>query len=432
MLEQDRQKQQLLTLKRNHRDKVNYILKVKVDILKMSMIKNKYSLNLIISLVLLISFVLLILLLPSTFALGLSGQKLGAIIYEPGKVIANQYTVTGTDKETIFSVGGTLPGEYISTKKIGFDQYEITITFPPEITLNQGTYTVIPSVQEVAGNSTAPIDSLLSVSKRFHVEVYSHEKEITASFTAPNVNEGNPVPFSIAVQSRSYSDIDAVTGEIIVYDFNNQIINKITTPTRSLLSLSSTTLEASFPTTNLPPANYWAKAVLTYDHKQMILNDTFQIGNLDLILLNYTKIVEQGFSDFKIRIKNNWGNPLENVYAKLYVHEKELLHTSSLNLEPWAESELSGFIKVELEPGEYDALLKLFYEGESKEVPIMISVVEKSISAEESVLVKAKNLQITYLAAILTVVLVIIIIFFVYHKIKNRSIKNRSGKKDDF
>ena len=344
--------------------------------------KKRYLLSLLFLL-------LIVLILPSVTALSLNGNKLGTIIYEPGKIITNHYAIADTNQEVEVSVGGELT-EYLSVSEVVNNEFDLIINFPEEI-IPLGSYSFGLSVTEISDEESGGLGALVSVSKTFQVEVYSYEKEIGVSFNSPSVNEGNPVNFQLGVQSKCYQDIDSVKGEITVYDFQNKELGKLKTEEISLKSLDSQTFIAAFDTLGLPAGSYWAKAIVYYDGQQKIVNNTFKIGNMDLVLKNYTSELKQGFSEFKVNVVNNWGNELRNVYAKLLINNQELLQTPNINLAPWKEGELKGILKVDLELGEYEGILQLFFESEMREEPIKIVVIEKTEEIIEE-LEKSRNL----------------------------------------
>lgn len=329
--------------------------------------------------ILLIFFLALILSLPSLTALTLSGKKLSPLIFEPGLIITNHYTISETTENIAVKVSGEMQ-QYITLTEVVNNEFDMVINFPES--LDPGIYHFELSATEIPKKTNEGIGSLLSVSKRFDVEVYSYEKYLEASLSAANVNEGTPVDLKLNVVSKCYQDINSVRGEIIITDAQNNTLKELITEEKPLKALATETLSASFDTTGLPAAEYSAKAIVFYDWEQKTAQTKFRIGQMDLVLKNYTSIVEQGFSDFTLRLANNWGNALQEVYAKLYINKRELLHTPTTEFAPWEEKELKGIINVELGPGIYNATIQLFFEDQIKEVPVIITVVKK-ISSEE-------------------------------------------------
>ena len=298
----------------------------------------------------------------------------------------------------------------------------MTIRFPDEF-IEPGVYGFSLRVTEKKDprDLSAGIGTLIAVSKAFTVNVYSHEKALDITLGAGNVNENGTVPFTVDLISRTYSDIDSIWAGITIYDFNNKSVGKVNTNEGSLGALRSGSLEAFFNTTGLTANTYSATAIVHFDGKQKSAEAEFKIGALDITIKNYTSVLEQGFSEFIVEVVNNWGNRVNNVYAKLFVNGTELLQTPSIYLGSWAEGKLKGIVKIDLEPGEYEAILELFYEGESKEKKIMITVIKSSGESKEI-------LFYLMIAGIVVIVILVTLIFFFL--VKGRGAKSFDKKEN--
>ena len=184
----------------------------------------------------------------------------------------------------------------------------------------------------------------------------------------------------------------------------------------------------TFDTKEWEAKKYFTKAIVAYDGVVEEVNSTFLIGNMDLQLKDYSKQLTQGYSDFSARVTNNWGNELKNVKAKLFIDGDELLETPTISLAAWQEGELKWIVKVDLKPDVYKGKLKLFYEGESKEEPIEVTVVmpkagERVVSPSEQQPLSAEESNSLIFIGIAVVVLVVgaVILF----------IRKRRGEADD-
>ncbi len=359
------------------------------------------------------AFVLLTLIvLPIVSALSLEGNILGTIVYEPGKLIVNEYAITNTDKPVEVFLSGDLL-EYIQISNVSNNQFKMTIAFPERI-ISQGSYNFQLTVREIAEESTSGMGSLLSVSKRFTVEVYSNEKELAASLSAPSVNVGSPVNFQVGVSSRGYQNIDKVQAEITVYNAQNETVGKVSTRSKPLPALGSTTLTATFPTENLLAGEYRAEALVAYDGKQKTASAAFRIGIMDLIINSYTTILRRGFSEFTINATNNWGNELRNVYAKVFLQDQELLQTPTISMAPWEKGKLKGLIKVDLPIGSYPGKIQLFYESEMKEEIIYVWVIEPEAPKQVSGTTSWRGISLIVLAVL--VILLASLLIWKYFK----------------
>src|SRR3989338_1371243 len=383
------------------------------------------------------SFTILVLivvlqLMPSVVAISLTGAKLGTIIFEPGKVITNHYVITEAIGEPKVSVGSGPFEGHIRVSPVLNNEFDLTIEFPQALTVSPGTYFITLGAQD--GDSEAQgLYAQTSVSKQFQVEVYSYEKDIAASFTAPSVNEKEPVEFTVQVESRTYSDIGSIRAEITIYDWLDRELGKVATAEKPLPSLAKETLSALFDTSSLEPGNYRAQAKVTYDTKNIHLNGTFKVGTMDIIMKDYTKELNQGYTDYRIQVENNWGNLIKDVYAKLLIDEEEYLQTPSIDIAPWQIGELQGIVKVDLAPGIYPGLIRLFFSGEEKEESVFLEVTDNPTPEEVIVQqeLQKKNKAIFYLEIALGAILASVILILLY-KLWSQFYKKRGLSRDDF
>lgn len=314
---------------------------------------------------------------PLVTALALGGKALGQIIYKPGETITNHYTIYGSDQPVSVLVDGGV-FKYITTSEVVNDEFDLIINFPENEFIPSGFYSLALTVAEDSGSQTG-ISTQVAVSKTFEVVVYSYEKDIKVYLSVPNINEGSNLNFRLGVQSVGYPDIDEVYGQIEVFDAENKKRGTVVTEKQSLNGLESLAFTPSFDARTFPTGTYRAEAIVWYDGKYKVANTTFLIGNMDLILNNYTAVFQPGFNEFFVQVTSNWGNPLRNVYALLFVNGSELVYTPSINLDPWQQGVLKAIAKVTFPPGEYEALLVLFFEGEKKEIPIRITIVAPEV-----------------------------------------------------
>jgi len=361
--------------------------------------------------------VVLVLLIPDIHALSLTGELLSPIIYEKGKVIRNHYLIEGTDRETNVSLSGDLL-EYISIENLNHDSFDLVIQFP-QVYITPGIYWFGLTVRELPVAEEG-MSSLVSVSRKFKVEVYSDEKAVDVSLSAQDVNQGTIVPLTMTVTSRGYKDINQIWGEISILDQTGKQIGWVKTPTKPLPALAAETITAEFNTSTIPAAEYRAFGILHYDDKDKKANTTFRVGNVDLILLNYTSVVEPGFNTFTMQIMNNWGNELNDVFGKVFVHDAELLHTPSIDLEPWQKGILQGIIKIELEPGVYNGSINLFFEGEQKEVPIQLSVLAPLLPLVGQATAQPSSFPYGWVIGLGAVIILLIIVIIILTR-KNKS-----------
>lgn len=324
--------------------------------------------------------ILFVVLASSAYGLALHGNHLSPIIFEPGKKIVNHYTIDGTDKEVTISLGGDIL-EYVRVTEVVDNQFDLIIEVP-EILPKPGSYSFSLHANEIG--DTEGVGSLVSVNLLFLVEVPPHGKTISISFDIPDANEHEPIPISVNVESKGLVDIASLKGSITIYDQENDSVASLNLKEKSLPALASTSLSANLAADKLSAGKYWAEAVVQYDGEEKTAQDAFKIGNLDLILVNYSSQLEIEFGEFWVIVENNWGNPIQTAYAIVSINGTELLTTPTISLGPWQRGELKGILRTDFLPGNYSGSIQLFYDGLSKTEEVIFTIFEPVIEIEET------------------------------------------------
>lgn len=353
--------------------------------------------------------------LPSLTALSLSGIQLGVITYHPGTTITNHYWIADTNYPVEVMVDGA-PFSDITTTEVINNEFDIVINFSKDEYIPPGEYIIGLTVVEKPDSEAGGIVARVAVSKKIRIQVYSYEKDINIGLDVPNINEGRNLTLNLGVSSVGYPDINQVYGAISVYDAQDTLLGEKITPPKPLPGLESISFREKFDSSKWPAASYKAKAVVYYDGKEKTANTSFLIGKMDLRVKDYTKQLEQGFDEFSVTVTNNWGNPLRNVYVKLIINGQELLQTPSTTMEPWQETVLKGLLEVKLNSGEYPATLQLFFEGETKDVPITITIIPKPEEIVQKEVQGARSLMVVPLLITIFIIIIILGIYFFRRK----------------
>lgn len=360
-----------------------------------------------------ISVILVCILMSSVYGLSLRGDHLSPIIFEPGKKIVNHYTIEGTDSEVEVSLGGELL-QYVRITEVVNNQFDLIIEVP-ETLPEPGSYSFSLHVTETGDQDEAGIGSLLSVNLLFLVEVPPHGKAISISFDVPDINEHQQIPFSVAVASKGLEDIASLKGSITVYDLKNKSVASLTLKERPLPALGSASLSVNLPADKLSAGKYWAEAVVNYDGEEKTARDNFKIGNLDLIMINYSSNLELEFGEFWAIVENNWGNPIQTAYATVSINGTELLTTPTISLGPWQRGELEGILRTDFVPGDYNGSIQLFYDNLSKTENVIFTIFVPVTEEQETLLA-----TLIIIAGISLLILVGLIIGFVWIKKRNK------------
>ena len=319
-------------------------------------------------------FFLAFLILPSVFSLTLSGRQLSPLAYQPGTFQSNHYTVSETSSPVQVTLN---PGPFsnITITPVVNNEFDLLIDFPEKEHIPTGTQSFSLLAQEIPDGSQGGIGSSIAVSKVITVIVYSYQKEVEVRVHAPSVNQGSNTSIQLSVISQGYPDIEKVSGEVSILDFQGRRKAKLGTEERPLPGLKDITFTLPIPSSSWESGNYSVQARVSYDGKNQQANTSFLIGEMDVGLTSSLTRWVQGFNSVNLTVVNRWGNPLRNVYARIYLTDQEVLHTPSIDLGPWEEGILQGIARVDAAPVRYSGKVQLFYEGEQKEFPFSIEVV---------------------------------------------------------
>jgi len=321
---------------------------------------------------LIIVALLIVSLSNSSEALSLSGKSISPIAYVPGASLTNHYVISGTDAPVTITADNTT---FSSIKVIQTSPYEfdLLIDFPKEKYIAPGSYNFGVTVTE-AGEAPTGVSSRVSVSKSFTVNVYSYTKKIEALLDAPSINQHEQMTFNLYVKSLGYPDIENVHGQIIVYNSSRQELVRVDTESKALPGLGSISFNSLLDTRSWPANNYFAEATVNYDGNIETANTSFLIGQEDISVRNYTRELRRGFSEFTATVRNEWGQPLQNVYATLTINDLEITQTPTIVLDPWSEGNLKNLVRIDFPPDTYDGTLMLYYNDKKKAFPINVRI----------------------------------------------------------
>jgi hypothetical protein len=302
----------------------------------------------------------------------------------------------------------------------------LKIRFPDTVDLEEGIHTFYVGVKET-GRPGGMVGALTAVQKRFKVQVYSKEKEIKASFDAPNANEKESMLFRVNVQSVCYPYIALVLGRITIYDSENNSLATFDTNKVSLESGQIKTLEAEWNNSILVPGTYRAEALVIFDGESILLEDIFKIGTLMIKINSYTDEFTSGqINEFEVEVENVWNNPVKDIYAELLVDGEKVLKSSAISLDPWQKGVINSYWNVTLAPGEYNGKIKLYYADTYSEKNIKVRIKEREVRLS---LEQVYGLVSVGLLVLVVVLAVIVVRLFLKDKNKGKSKREKHKKK---
>jgi hypothetical protein len=251
---------------------------------------------------------------------------------------------------------------------VGSDSFKVRFKFPEEIEI-PGVHRILVGAKE-----ELPEDVFVGSSVNIRAVMYVHVpfpgKYIESKFQVPNVNLGEKVPIEVYVINRGKESLNFV--DVLVNIYENSTGEKVDSIEFSDVSLTTgqeTYFRKYWINDQVKAGDYYAEAVINYDSEVKVLRDSFRLGDLSLRVINYTKKLEQGgIQRFDIWVESLWNDPMSGVYSDVEISDiyiNESLRTPSIDILPWKEGRLTGYLDTTHMEGDYDLGISLFYLGET-------------------------------------------------------------------
>ncbi|MBS3115186.1 hypothetical protein J4482_01010 [Candidatus Woesearchaeota archaeon] len=207
--------------------------------------------------------------------------------------------------------------------------------------------------------------------------------------------------------------INELYADIVLFDSQKNEADRIKTETIGLKSQENTILKNEIKTVGLSAGEYTVNATVHYDGKQVSKIQKIKVGELKLIILNQTQEITAGkVNEINVDIGSEWAETVKNVYAQVQIGDKQPVKTLSENLLGFQKTRLKAFFDaIDMKPGVYDMITKVYYEEKMTSKITMINVI-KGVSSESA----ESNISFTNILLI-TVILVVVIINIVLFKI---------------
>jgi len=191
-------------------------------------------------------------------------------------------------------------------------------------------------------------------------------KYLEILLSSPNVNLGEPVDFKLEILSQGEEDVNVSPKIDILSD--DETIETLYFFNREIKSQERIELKKTLDTRGYNPGVYRALAIVDYGRLAKS-ESRFNIGELIIHLVNYTKQVEiGGINSFDIEIESGWNNKIDGAYAEVFISNSSVdlfsFKTSSTSLEPWEKKTITGFFDTSnFTKGFYDANITFIYYG---------------------------------------------------------------------
>lgn len=376
-----------------------------------------------------IVFFFLFLLVPVSYGIGLSSEPLEKPIYfEPGESYSIDYKISAYSDNASVTVRDPYddPVKMARFARVGdvrttdgVKYFTLHIAFPQNATVSEGgKHGIIIGVRDLK-QSGGQFSATTAVEKFIEIWVLYKEKVMEAKLVTPSLNVNESGDFKIELMSWSRQDIHSVEGEVKISGPGGEVLDTFETDTVSLPSGERKTLSIPFSSRGYEAGRYHASGRFVWDDNVTTRQSSFNIGEENLDVLNYTRtLVADEITQFSLRVKSGWNDPMEHVYAIVRIDGREVMKTPGTELEPWETVKLQNFLDATgISPGEHEMEIELHFDGNKEVIQDTVTV---KAGEKEASLSSPKGIGNQGLVVILAVALAIMIFINIYWMSRKR------------
>jgi hypothetical protein len=234
---------------------------------------------------------------------------------------------------------------------------------------------------------------------------------VLVSLAATNANAGQQVNLTTTIDNLGKETVQA-HGSIGIYHDETRI-TEIDLGDFDLKTPDHVQTIKHLDTSDYPAGNYFALAQLSYgDGNLATANSSFKLGELNVRVSNYTRILERKkLNRFEITVASEWNDPIENVYADVEVQGHPInFRTPAAHLDSFGSTVLTGFFDTTgVEEDNIVALITVHYADRTTQETATLSF-RKQID----------YLMVGLIAAVVVIVALIIFVTYVLRKVNKK------------
>lgn len=342
--------------------------------------------------------------------------------FEPNGRFLASFNVLGaseTQDLLVFAEGDF--SEYVTFDKTNFtggNSFTAYIDLPAQ-TNKYGKNKLYIKVKEVFDIDTGGIGTKLEIGALIIIRVpYPGKYAEIRSFEITTTNENESIFFISKVENMGNQDIVANVSVNIFSD--EQFVESIFLGSKEIKFRETKSFAGAAK--GYSAGEYNATAIVDYGGEVNAESEKqFKVGGLFVDIINWTSEIVQGkINEFEIEIESKWNNDIENVYAEVNISKEgglsDFFKTPSVKLGRWEKNKLIGFVNAEnLEPGDYQAKITLFYEEKTTEKIVDVEIVGGELS---TIIIKYVILAVIGVLSVLIIIAVIVVLLLKIKKLK--------------
>ncbi len=356
-------------------------------------------------------------LLLAIWILLIAVEQVSAIGISPGRTVMHfRPSLEETVSFTVFNGADSQPtkvklyarGELENLTTISTDIIELEPndqeTFYATIKLTGANYTpgdhvvLVGAVEQIETNKLGNMNvaAVTGVESQVYVRVPYPGKYISASMDIGDMAVGQPVLFTINVNSLGSDYIDSIEAHIDLFDPKGDKVASLTSTKEDLNPKESKDLFAEWMPSDVSPGIYLAVATVYYDGKSVKTETNFRLGDMIVEIADVTtEALGSSIVRFEITAQSKWNDAIKNVYATVNISDSgknpiATITTPPVTIPRWSQEKLETFLKTDnIDEGMYDATVILYYEGNTTKRDLQFQVSKTKNKIEPAYIVIA-------------------------------------------
>ena len=380
------------------------------------------------------------------FLLFVSPNPVLAVSVSPATVTVDY--VPGERVVIPLRLGSNLPGESYGVLEVinsSLSEYVSLETervrLPDTGRVNVNAYLQIPVLEGVYGRQSVRIfvtevtpeqaEQMIVVRTgiNFRIDIdfpYPGKYVEISRLSVPSIREGDQAGFEWSVISRGSESSD-FSATLELFDGDGEVFDVKEYSTRFLAPRESHSESGVFDTSSFLPGEYDVVLSVLFDSdKHASRTATFRVGEEDVALKGFepSELRYNSITPVRISVESLWADTFSNVYAEVSVNDRSS-RTPSESLNAFSVVDLNHFVDTSgFEPGEYEALITVFFDGLQRDFSVPVTVLSEAESRarfgdQDS---GGSSVQVLLIVMVILVILAFINVLFMFLR------KDKKGK----
>jgi len=319
------------------------------------------------------------------------------VSYNPGDIGSAKFFIGESSGKINVTAGGSLavPGS-VKVSPALFDlksgqSQQIIITYQIAEISTPGRHDLSVTAREVPpeltyGQKTGGIRAVVAIGGRIQTFIKYPNKYAEIDFTYDRrVKKGVKIFFGAELKNLGSKTIGSASGEVLLYDLNQQLVKKATlTPISSLGPGETANLVGEMATTDLKVGKYTLQALVDYDGNKLESNKyILLLGEINLDILDIAKksLPLNQISELGINVKSSWNEKIDYFLDVSLLDQKgqklTTVKSPAFNINPWQSATPQVYLDTKgLSVGEYDLEVVANYNTKTSQNKFKINLID--------------------------------------------------------